>query len=128
MSVVTRVLLADRAARVAGVAYVDPAGDEHRVAASVVVLAAYAVQTPRLLLASATDRFPDGLANGSGAVGRYMMAHVSGDALGLFPCETEPYRGVTGGSLVCQDGYDVVVFVKVRAATPMTTSVRAKDQ
>ena len=34
------------------------------------------------------------------------MAHVSGDALGLFPGETAPYRGVTGGSLVCQDGYD----------------------
>ncbi len=31
----------------------------------------YAVETPRLLLASATDRYPDGLANGSGLVGRW---------------------------------------------------------
>ncbi len=105
-SVVTRLLLGGRADRVSGVAYAAAAGEEQRVEASVVVLAAYAVQTPRLLLASATDRFPNGLANRSGTVGRYMMAHISGDALGLFPDETEPYRGLTGGSLVCQDGYD----------------------
>ncbi len=106
----TRVLLRDggggRADRVAGVLYADATGEEHRVLASGVVLAAFSVQTPRLLLASATDRFPDGLANRSGAVGRYMMAHVSGDALGLFSSETEPYRGITGSSLVCQDSYD----------------------
>jgi choline dehydrogenase-like flavoprotein len=72
----------------------------------VVVIAAYSVQTPRLLLASSEDRFPDGLANSSGAVGRFMMAQVSGNALGLFPLETDPYLGVTGGSLVCQESYD----------------------
>ncbi len=38
-----------------------------------VVVAGYAIETPRLLLNSATDRFPDGLANGSGLVGRYLM-------------------------------------------------------
>ena len=90
MSTVTRLLLGGRADRVAGVSYADAAGVEHKVAASVVVLAAYSVQTPRLLLASATDRFPAGLANRSGAVGRGMMAHISGDVLGLFPGETAP--------------------------------------
>lgn len=106
MSTVTRILPGGRGDRVSGVLYADAAGEEHRVDASVVVLAASSVQIPRLLLASATDRFPAGLANRSGAVGRGMMAHVSGDALGLFPGETAPYGGVTGGSLVCQDGYD----------------------
>jgi choline dehydrogenase-like flavoprotein len=38
-----------------------------------VVVAGYAVETPRLLLASATDRFPDGLANNSGLVGKNLM-------------------------------------------------------
>jgi choline dehydrogenase-like flavoprotein len=38
-----------------------------------VVVAGYAIETPRLLLNSATDRFPDGLANSSGLVGRYLM-------------------------------------------------------
>ncbi len=38
-----------------------------------VVVAGYAVETPRLLLASANDRYPDGLANGSGLVGKNLM-------------------------------------------------------
>ena len=38
-----------------------------------VVVAGYAVETPRLLLMSATDAFPDGLANSSGLVGKNLM-------------------------------------------------------
>ena len=38
-----------------------------------VVVAGYAIETPRLLLASATDRYPDGLANSSGLVGKNLM-------------------------------------------------------
>ena len=38
-----------------------------------VVVAGYAIETPRLLLNSATDRYPDGLANSSGLVGKYLM-------------------------------------------------------
>ena len=38
-----------------------------------VVVAGYAVETPRLLLMSANDKFSDGLANSSGLVGRYLM-------------------------------------------------------
>ena len=45
--------------------------------ASVVVLAAWAAQNPRLLLNSATDKHPKGLANANGLVGKYMMTHFS---------------------------------------------------
>ncbi len=38
-----------------------------------VVVAGYAVETPRLLLMSANEQFPDGLANSSGLVGKYLM-------------------------------------------------------
>lgn len=38
-----------------------------------VVVAGYAIETPRLLLLSASGRFPDGLANSSGLVGRHLM-------------------------------------------------------
>ena len=38
-----------------------------------VVVAGYAIETPRLLLLSANDRFPEGLANSSGLVGRNLM-------------------------------------------------------
>ncbi len=105
-STATRIVLGAHADRIAGVTYADASGEEHRIEAAVIVLATSSVQTPRLLLASATDRFPGGIANRSGTVGRGMTAHVSGDALGLFPDETEPYRGITGGSLLCQDNYD----------------------
>lgn len=40
-----------------------------------VVVAGYAIETPRLLLNSACPEFPDGLANGSGLVGTHLMVH-----------------------------------------------------
>jgi choline dehydrogenase-like flavoprotein len=56
-----------------GVSYLDTAtGQEQQVRARVVVLAASACETARLLLNSKTARHPDGLANSSGAVGRYL--------------------------------------------------------
>jgi choline dehydrogenase-like flavoprotein len=42
-----------------------------------VVVAGYAIETPRLLLNSATDKFPDGLANRSGLVGKNLMAQAN---------------------------------------------------
>ena len=56
-----------------GVSYVDVAsGREEAVRAKVVVLAASACESARLLLNSKSPRHPNGLANGSGAVGRYL--------------------------------------------------------
>jgi choline dehydrogenase-like flavoprotein len=43
----------------------------------VFILAANALFTPALLQRSANDRFPDGLANRSGLLGRHLMVHVS---------------------------------------------------
>lgn len=56
----------------------------HRVVAPIVVLAAGALRTPALLLASAGPHAPDGLANGSGQVGRNLMFHVS-EWLAIWP-------------------------------------------
>jgi choline dehydrogenase-like flavoprotein len=55
--------------------YVTPDGTRHRQPAGQFVLAAGGVEIPRLLLLSSSDRYPDGLANSSGAVGRYFMEH-----------------------------------------------------
>lgn len=52
-------------------------GEEHSVAADVFVVACGAVETPRLLLLSKSDTYPDGLANSSGLVGRRFMEHVA---------------------------------------------------
>ena len=56
-----------------------------RAEADVVVLAANAVGTARLLLLSAGGAFPDGLANTSGLVGRRLMMHPFAVATGVFP-------------------------------------------
>ena len=62
----------DAAGRASGVHYFRDGQWRFQKARGVIV-AGYAIETPRLLLNSATDRFPDGLANSSGLVGRYLM-------------------------------------------------------
>jgi choline dehydrogenase-like flavoprotein len=54
---------------------VDRDGRREEYTADVVVLAAGAINSAALLLASASDRHPDGLGNGSGHVGRHLMLH-----------------------------------------------------
>ena len=49
------------------------------------VVAASACESARLLLNSRSAIFPDGLANSSGVVGRYLMDSVGSDAGGIFP-------------------------------------------
>jgi len=62
--------------RVSTAVYATPDGTEHRQRARQFVLAAGGVETPRILLLSASEDHPDGLANSSGAVGRYFMDHL----------------------------------------------------
>jgi choline dehydrogenase-like flavoprotein len=65
--------------------YETPNGETHRQEADTFVAAAGAYETPRLLLLSASDQYPDGLANSSGTVGRYFMDHGGGLVIGLLP-------------------------------------------
>ncbi len=75
--------------RVTGVTYFDHAGRERRQKAKLVIVSGYAIETPRLLLNSATAGFEQGLANSSGTVGRYIMAQAGNVILGRF---AEPVR------------------------------------
>ena len=65
--------------------YVTPDGTEHRQEADIFVAAAGAYETPRLLLLSDSEQYPDGLANSSGTVGRYFLDHPTGGVIGLLP-------------------------------------------
>ncbi|WP_019531335.1 GMC family oxidoreductase [Dasania marina] len=103
---VTRLLTSKKGDKVTGVEYCDETGKQHVQMADVVVLAAFAVQNPRLLLASANQAHPDGLANSSGLVGKYLMTHPATSIYGLFKQPTQPYLGATGGQLINQDSYD----------------------
>jgi choline dehydrogenase-like flavoprotein len=62
---------------------VERDGAEERYAGDVVVIAAGAANTAALLLRSANDRHPNGLANGSDQVGRHYMFHQSQAVLAL---------------------------------------------
>ena len=69
-----------------GVSYIDKATrTEKRVNARAVVLAASACESARLLLNSKSAQFPNGLANSSGAVGRYLTDSVGSDGWGIIP-------------------------------------------
>ncbi|HEY2118982.1 MAG TPA: GMC family oxidoreductase [Candidatus Acidoferrum sp.] len=69
-----------------GVSYIDKATkSEMRVSARAVVVAASACESARLLLNSKSKSFPDGLANSSGTVGRYLMDSVGSGGWGYVP-------------------------------------------
>jgi choline dehydrogenase-like flavoprotein len=57
-----------------------------------VVVAGYAIETPRLLLNSACPRFPDGLANGSGLVGTHLTTHAGPGVWATFEEEIRWYK------------------------------------
>ncbi len=62
--------------RVTAARYATSDGAEHRQEADVFVVACGGVETPRLLLLSASDTHPNGLANTSGLVGKFFMDHL----------------------------------------------------
>ncbi|CAN5879987.1 GMC family oxidoreductase [soil metagenome] len=95
----------DDAGRATGVLYVDAAGVEHRQAAKAVIVAANGAETPRLLLLSTSPRFPDGLANSSGLVGKYMMWNTHGDVYARFEHPLNEYKSIQVTRIV-HDFYD----------------------
>jgi choline dehydrogenase-like flavoprotein len=75
-----------RDGRANGVSYVDRTSGRHQhAAARVVILAASACETVRILLNSKSAQFPQGLANSSGRVGRYLMDTVGSTVTGQIP-------------------------------------------
>ncbi|HEX6308704.1 MAG TPA: GMC family oxidoreductase [Longimicrobiales bacterium] len=95
----------DGSGRATGVVYADVDGAERRQTARAVILAANGAETPRLLLLSATPQFPDGLANSSGLVGKYMMWNAHADAFAYFEHPLNEYKSVQVTRIV-HDFYD----------------------
>jgi len=80
--------------------------EEVTVTGRIVVLAAHAIETPKLLLLSASDRAPGGVANTSDQVGRNLMDHLQGNSQARANEPLFPFRGppTTGGIDVFRDG------------------------
>lgn len=91
-SMVTRVAVDDRTSRATGVQYVRR-GVERFQRARMVAVAGYSIETPRLLLNSASARFPDGLCNEFDQVGRYLMVQGAPQTAGRFDAEVRMWKG-----------------------------------
>jgi choline dehydrogenase-like flavoprotein len=76
-----------------GAIYYDADGKEQFQPAEVVIVACNGIGTPRLLLNSASGRFPDGLANSSGLVGKNLMLHPWPQVRGYVEDEVDGGRG-----------------------------------
>jgi choline dehydrogenase-like flavoprotein len=104
-STVTRVLTNKEGTRVTGVEYFDEKKRKQVQPASVVVLAAWAGQNPRILLNSASERHPKGLGNKNGLVGKYMMCHFASGTWALFDEDMQNHMGTTGAQFMSYDRY-----------------------
>lgn len=76
-----------------GVYYFDPDGREVFQPAEIIIMACNGIGTPRILLNSASDRYPNGLANSSGLVGRNLMLHPYARIRGHFDDPMDGHRG-----------------------------------
>lgn len=77
---------------VSGVTYFDPEGNQIEQRAKLVIVAGYAIETPRLLLNSACPGHDQGLANSSGTVGKYLMVQGGNVILGRFADPVRMYK------------------------------------
>ncbi len=90
----------DRRGRVTGVKYFDAGRREVFQRAKAVVVCANGAETPRLLLMSKSNLFPEGLANSSGMVGRHLMFNGNPYTVGVFEHEINGYRGMVDTRII----------------------------
>ncbi|MCL6472947.1 MAG: GMC family oxidoreductase [Firmicutes bacterium] len=97
-------ILTDKNGKVSGAEFVRN-GATQCINAKIVILSAFAIETPRLLFVSKNIDFPDGLANSSGVVGRYLMVHSDHLVYAKFPKPVRMYRNPPT-TVITQDFYE----------------------
>jgi choline dehydrogenase-like flavoprotein len=90
----TRKIELDANGRVSGAVYFDRNRSEVFQKAKAVIVSANGSETPRLLLMSKSGRFPQGLANANGLVGKYLMFDSGFEAFGLFEHPLNEFKSV----------------------------------
>jgi choline dehydrogenase-like flavoprotein len=131
-----REISVDASGKVTGVTYFDASKKEIFQKAKNVIVSANGSETPRLLLLSKSARFPNGLANNNGIVGRYLMLGNGANASALFEhplndykgvvtgagivdfVETDPKRGFYGGGRMTARGFDTPISYGLRGLQP----------
>jgi choline dehydrogenase-like flavoprotein len=96
----------NRHGRATGVAYFDEQGRQHLQKARAVILSANGAETPRLLLLSSSGRFPQGLANSSGFVGKHLMTNAHALVWAAFEQPLNDYTSAAV-SRVLHDFYEI---------------------
>jgi choline dehydrogenase-like flavoprotein len=92
-SMAVRIEIDDTTGRATGVRYVRERDRAERLQrATVVAVCGYSIESPRLLLNSATRRFPHGLGNNDDQVGRYVMVQGATQTAGRYPDEVRMYK------------------------------------
>jgi glucose dehydrogenase len=82
----------DRGQNVREAVYMTSDKEQRVQRAKVFVLAAHAIESVKLLMLSDSSRFPNGLANSSGAVGKYFMEHLHFNGSGTIDQRLDPFR------------------------------------
>ena len=93
----------DKSGKVMGVVYADTNGKTQRQKARAVCIAGNSIESPRLLLNSASSMFPDGMANSSGQVGKNYMRHMTGSVYAVFEKPVNMYRGTTMAGIITDE-------------------------
>ncbi|OBF25037.1 GMC family oxidoreductase [Mycobacterium sp. ACS4331] len=94
-----REITVNEAGLASGATWIDAEGVEHHTAAPIVIVCANGVGTPRLLQLSTSARFPNGLANSSGLVGRRLMMHPFLAVMGVYDEPLESWLGPYGAPI-----------------------------
>ncbi|TPL87984.1 GMC family oxidoreductase [Mesorhizobium sp. B2-3-14] len=90
----------DASGKVTGVVYADKDGKLQEQKARIVAVAGNSIESPRLLLNSESAKFPHGLANSSGQVGKNYMRHTTGSVYAIFDKPVHMYRGTTMAGVI----------------------------
>ena len=93
----------DDSGKVTGVLYADKDGNQQVQKARAVCVAGNSIETPRMLLNSASSKYPDGLANSSGQVGKNYMRHMTGSVYATFDKPVNMYRGTTMAGIITDE-------------------------
>lgn len=99
-------VLTDETGRASGVEYRGEDGKMYRQPAKLVILSAYTFENIRLLLLSANDQFPNGLANNAGQVGKHYISHTYLSVSGVFPGKNFNRMSGMGSQAVAIDDFN----------------------